>query len=331
VPGFLFGLFLCSTGPAWGWGDLGHQTVAEIAERRLSPNAKQFLLKIMGPEPLAAMATWPDQVRSDPRFKPFAPYHFLEIRDGFTFYNTPRAKKDSDTILRHAPRQIFSNAVSAEQTRILMRYLVHLVGDVHQPLHIGNGIDMGANLCDVKFTSPLNGQQTVENLHSVWDENLFEHFEHQYRETRGPSTSKRYFGYKEMSDRVERKYRKPGSFNAAIERAIEFSPLDIWYEESRIHHRYAYPDSDAPRDRRYCKQVDPFTGKVEAGAYDETQIPELSPQYVAQSLRVIEQRLYRGGLRLAFLLNQMGATAAKNNQLSTDKPQDILDQLLIEN
>ena len=67
---------------AFAWGNVGHETVAEIAERFISEDTKNFVQKILGPEPLSVAATFPDQVRSDERFKGFAPYHFVEIPDG---------------------------------------------------------------------------------------------------------------------------------------------------------------------------------------------------------------------------------------------------------
>src|SRR5687768_16063144 len=66
---------------AHAWGELGHQVMGEIAEKILSqdPRAKQALTRVLGVEPRAIAAAWPDEVRDDERFKPFAPYHFISI------------------------------------------------------------------------------------------------------------------------------------------------------------------------------------------------------------------------------------------------------------
>src|SRR6185437_16951518 len=135
---------------AFAWGDLGHQAVGEIAERNLTPEAKKMVQSILGVEPMAVAATFPDKVRSDPRFKDFTPYHFLEIPDGYDYENMPaseRAEKDAHTIISQVPALLKDPKVSRDRKMTLLRYLIHVVGDVHQPLHVGNARDMGANLC----------------------------------------------------------------------------------------------------------------------------------------------------------------------------------------
>src|SRR5690606_26393967 len=117
--------------------------------------AKKFVRQIVGIEPLSTSATWPDQVRSDSRFadyETFASYHFTTIPYGYTFDTIPSTrlvKKDSHTILSKVPKLLLDPNVSIEIRQIWYRYLVHVVGDVHQPFHVGSGWDRGANLCKI--------------------------------------------------------------------------------------------------------------------------------------------------------------------------------------
>src|SRR5437660_477849 len=75
----------------WAWGNLGHQAVADVAERNLSKKAQQLVFEILGAEPLAIAAIFPDEVRAVPAFKDFANYHFLEIPEGKTAAEAIRA------------------------------------------------------------------------------------------------------------------------------------------------------------------------------------------------------------------------------------------------
>src|SRR5687768_4583082 len=75
-------VFLLDACLAFAWGDLGHQTVAEIAEKNLTARARQGIVNILGPEALALAAIWPDQVRDDRQYDPFKDYHFVEIPAG---------------------------------------------------------------------------------------------------------------------------------------------------------------------------------------------------------------------------------------------------------
>lgn len=332
-----FGLVVTARA-AFGWGDVGHSTVAEIAERFLDPATKQFLQSILGPEPLAVAAVWPDQVRSDARFKGFAPYHFVEIVSG-TQYKAG-APKNGHTMLSQVPALLKSASVSADRKRILLRYFIHVMGDVHQPLHVGNGIDMGANLCEVRWIEPESygkRHRTVRdlNLHTVWDENLIDVMKEEFRaredaarRAKGLPPQKRWFGYFEFADWITGEAKAKYS-QSDLEAFVKGDLLD-WYAESRGLHNRVYPEKSFEPDpfkRKYCKVKNPANGKIENGAYDAKSIPTLDKAYADDKTALIRLQILKGGLRLAQKLKQIAA----GETVTVENEADLIRSLLLVN
>ena len=191
------------TSAAFAWGPNGHRITARVAEDSLSEQAQSAVQAIAGARSLALLATWPDFIRSFKEYDCFKPMHFLTVEDGQDFDNALKVKPfksrnctidDFDdfglpsnvvsgidffaAILagdneRTANFAAFMEQVGAEPldgsiqlTALAM--LVHLVGDVHQPLHVGRGPDRGGNAITVDWFDDL------QNFHWVWDEGLIE-------------------------------------------------------------------------------------------------------------------------------------------------------------
>jgi hypothetical protein len=173
--------FLALTVPAFAttvqaWGDIGHRIVAELAWRQLDPSAKaevERLLKADGSDSLADVASWPDHLRNDPDQKELgkatAKLHYMDFLDGKCVYVPPVDCKDGQCVVGGLEKYVAilgdrhkSNAERAEA----LKFVVHFVGDVHQPLHAGNRDDKGGNDYQVQF----DGKGS--NLHKVWDSSM---------------------------------------------------------------------------------------------------------------------------------------------------------------
>ncbi len=158
---------------AHAWGPSGHRIVAALAERQLSPEAKaemRRLLAITHEHSLADIATWADELRNDPAQaalgRATAPLHFVNFSGSTCHYDPPRDCPDGRCVVaaidRYAKILGDRSRPDAERAEAL-RFVVHFVGDVHQPLHAGYRDDRGGNRYQVQW----NGRGT--NLHAIWD------------------------------------------------------------------------------------------------------------------------------------------------------------------
>jgi len=327
----VLGLFLFSM-QAHAWGEIGHGATGKIAEERLTPKGKAFVHRILGIEPLAVAAVWPDQVRSDARFNSFSPYHFIEVPPGLSVekLGARRAEFDAHSIIERVPELLVQEGLSREQKMILFRYYVHVVGDVHQPVHVGNGLDRGANLCDVRWINPESGQEQVVNLHAVWDDHLIRGIGVEYRKSLGANGPRAWFGYKEFAEIVMRD-------NQINEKELiqlsSVNPL-TWYREAQALHSVVYPDGKSgakPDKRSYCKLVDPKTKQVVDGAFDKNRpLPLLDEAYLKKAVPVIQKQILLAGVRLAHQINRMAETLSIRERTLKDDEQD-LKEILIRN
>ena len=174
----LISLFIMTD--AMPWGQTGHRAIGKIALNHLSKRTKRQLAAIMGHESLAIASTWMDEVRSDSTYDYMTDWHWVTVPDGETYANA--VKNPNGDIIATLERIIEElknqkDSMSLEKQREYIRILVHLVGDIHQPLHVGNGLDRGGN--DTKVTWFW---ATETNLHSVWDSRIIAHKELSYTE-----------------------------------------------------------------------------------------------------------------------------------------------------
>jgi len=152
---------------ALAWGKTGHRVTGQIAAAYLSESAREHVAGILGVEDLAEASTWPDFMRSsDEEFwdSTANPFHYVTIPQGKTYQEVgPPAEGDAITALAGFRETLLDSQASLAEKQLALRFIVHLVGDLHQPLHAGNGTDQGGN----SYTVTYFGKPT--NLHSVWD------------------------------------------------------------------------------------------------------------------------------------------------------------------
>lgn len=174
--------------PAFAWGKTGHRVVAEIADRYLTDEAAAAVEEILGPESMAEAADWPDFMRSDPdKFwrNDANPWHYVTIPKGETYADiTPPPEGDAITALARFRAIVLDERQPLDERQLALRFIIHLVGDLQQPLHAGNGTDRGGNA----FICYFFEDQT--NLHEVWDELLINYEDLSYTEWTNWLTSK---------------------------------------------------------------------------------------------------------------------------------------------
>lgn len=153
--------------PSLAWGVEGHQIVAHIAFHELTSVARAQVQDLLGGDAETAMveaSTWADEIRL--RRPETAPWHFVDIPIAATGYNASRDCQNDNCVIAQIAREktILSDrqltpAIRAEA----LRFMIHFVGDIHQPLHAADNGDRGGNA----VRTALGGKRT--NLHAVWD------------------------------------------------------------------------------------------------------------------------------------------------------------------
>jgi hypothetical protein len=156
------------------WGAVGHRTVGSIAQKHLTPKALAGVRDLLGGQSLADVANWADSVRSLPAYKQTGPWHYINLPLGLN-YDAFKSRVENMleanvySALVAQMQLITDNAVSRERKVAALKFIVHFVGDLHQPMHVSREEDKGGNTIQLNY----DGQGT--NLHAVWDSKLIDH------------------------------------------------------------------------------------------------------------------------------------------------------------
>ena len=166
-------VFTCFSFSGKAWGVLGHRIVGEIADSYLTKHTKREIAKILGNESVAMSSNWGDFIKSDPAYKYLYNWHFADIPSGMTeqqvlAYFATDTVTDAYTKINFMVNELKNNraVLSNEMKQLYLRMIIHIVGDVHQPFHVGRPEDKGGNTIKLKWFDDAS------NLHQVWDEKL---------------------------------------------------------------------------------------------------------------------------------------------------------------
>ncbi|MFK7831103.1 MAG: S1/P1 nuclease [Congregibacter sp.] len=159
------GAFSCFNANAWG--PLGHELAGDISERYLSLATQKRIRALIGNESIAEASTWADRMRSDPsQFwqREAGAYHYVTVPQGRQYRDiTPPRKGDALTALSEFREALLDESTPIKQRALALRFAIHIVQDLHQPLHVGRRGDRGGNDVDIR----VNGKRS--NLHRLWD------------------------------------------------------------------------------------------------------------------------------------------------------------------
>ena len=292
---------------AQAWGCKGHQTVALLAEKHLTPEAREWVMKLLSENPIDAKlnrycggavrdamadaATWADDVRGE---RKNGPWHYIDI---------PRGSKRSPLEPYCGAEGCVTRAIS-EQLAILrdpkadaakraeaLRYIIHFVGDLHQPLHTVTNADEGGNCLPVKYfrRSPHEHNHSFSpNLHSLWDTAILE------RDTEGADAA-------EYADTLDALFAADteGWQKAGIH-------VDEWVWEG-----YDFAESVVYGNLTPKVAIEPNVAVHSCS--DDNNIGErllrqnivAGEAYQGKAAPVAEKRIAEGGVRLAMILNEV--------------------------
>jgi hypothetical protein len=229
-----FLLFILFSTTAFGWGETGHRTTGYIANKYLNKKAKKAIEQILGGRSIAMVSTWMDEIRSDSTYNYTADWHWVTIPDGMTYEQTEK-NPNGDIIMtiERLIAELKTKKLPAKQEAEYLKMLIHLVGDIHQPLHVGRP-DRGGN--DVK----VNWFRTESNLHRVWDSDMID----------GTKLS-----YTELAESLDQpaaaqiqSWQKASVRNWARE-SISYRPQVYDYGNGRLGYQYSYKYFGIVRER----------------------------------------------------------------------------------
>jgi len=208
------------------WGVTGHRAVGKIAENHLGPQAKAAVQDLLGGASLADVSTWPDEVLRQPEYRATAPWHYLNLPLGLSYAEFEKQvggmKEDNVYSALLKQEQVLGDkGTTREQKTEALKFIVHFVGDLHQPMHISRAEDKGGNTIQVNY----DGKGT--NLHSLWDTRLIEH---------------EGLTYEQLAD-------KYGQASAAQVKQWQSDPLMRWIWESYAISSKLYAEVDAMKSR----------------------------------------------------------------------------------
>lgn len=173
--------FLFLPASSYAWGKLGHRVIGGIAELYINAKAKAAIKKLLGNESIAMASNWADFIKSDRSYDYLGPWHYINVDSGKTYTQfMQHLQSDSGTDLytklNLVIRELKSGKLQQDKQLMYLRLLIHLVGDVHQPMHVARPDDKGGN--DLR----LSWFSRPSNLHRVWDEDLVEFQQLSYTE-----------------------------------------------------------------------------------------------------------------------------------------------------
>lgn len=217
----VLGAAIATSSPAMAWGPIGHRITGAIAQDALSGVARAKAEILLNNEDLAEAATWPDDMRSDPSEfwqTTSTPWHYVTVAgDDYAPSDEP-PQGDALTALKRFTATLRDPKAPLDDQRTALRFVVHIIGDLHQPLHVGTGTDKGGNAVKVTWF----GKPT--NLHTVWDSSLIE---------------QRALSYSEYAHWLER--------STTPEQVVAWNERDpeVWMHESIAMRRTVYPTDPA--------------------------------------------------------------------------------------
>jgi hypothetical protein len=305
------GCALAASPSARAWGCQGHQAIAYIAEAHLNPRARAMAIKILkaspidkslprwcqppATDPFIDASSWPDDIRKE-RPKTGA-WHYIDIpRAAHRGSVAPYCPPATGCVVSALEAQIIvlkDSHASAQDRADALRFVIHFVGDMHQPLHDATNDDMGGNCVPVDFFGQPPKETNSEyesfspNLHAIWDVGIIDHFDH------GESSQ-------QLASELGQKYHK--QIAVWESQPINFSAW-AWeghaLADSVVYGKLPHPiPVEAPKPVSSCAEGNIGLHML---AYHE----DLGAAYEAAAAPVVQLQLARAGARLAAVLNSI--------------------------
>ncbi|MCM1152804.1 MAG: S1/P1 nuclease [Muribaculum sp.] len=161
------GLMMLMPSLCFGWGQKGHDTVAAIAEQHLTEATRQMIDSLLDGKSIVYYANWLDNASHTPEYAYSKTWHYKNIDADKTYENAPDIKEGNIVQALYDQTEVLQNPNATKDEKALaLKMVVHFLGDIHQPMHMGRQTDLGGNRHYVKYF------KSATNLHTVWDSRL---------------------------------------------------------------------------------------------------------------------------------------------------------------
>ncbi|WP_083750072.1 S1/P1 nuclease [Rhodohalobacter halophilus] len=159
------------------WGQIGHYVTGEVADAYLQDDVRERVYEILDGRSMALSSVWMDDIRSDSEYDYTRTWHWATIPDGKT-YEEAEQDEGGDIIwaLETLIEELKQGGLTEKEERDKLRMVMHMIGDIHQPLHVGTGEDMGGNQVRLQWMG------NDSNLHRVWDSDIINSLQMSYTE-----------------------------------------------------------------------------------------------------------------------------------------------------
>jgi len=232
------------------WGQTGHRVIGLIAEQHLTQQTQVVVNELLEGESLAFVSTFGDEIRSIREYDYFKPWHYVNMPlDKRYGEEEPNPKGDVYHAVNYCMGVLQDDNASRGDKAFYLRLLVHFVGDLHQPMHVGRSEDRGGNDINVIWFGKKS------NLHKVWDSEMIDGYQ---------------MSYSELANNLP-------IYTQEEQDSIIKSSIIHWMHESQ---------------------------DLAADIYENTNNNDkLSYPYQRKNFKIVREQLYKGGLRLAYILN----------------------------
>lgn len=172
--------FLLASTPIFAmddWGKTGHRVTGEIAQQHLTEKAQNAINDLLQGQSLALVSTYADEIKSDPKYRAYSPWHYVNFPFDTTYDAHPKSDKaDLVVAIETSITKLKDKTTPTAEKVFYLKLLVHFIGDLHQPLHVGLEEDRGGNDFQVQWFDEGT------NLHTVWDTKMIESYNMSYTE-----------------------------------------------------------------------------------------------------------------------------------------------------
>tara|TARA_B100000927_G_scaffold25952_2_gene19445 strand:- start:13048 stop:13815 length:768 start_codon:yes stop_codon:yes gene_type:complete len=202
------------------WGSTGHRVVGKIAEQNISNETRKKIFDLLDGNSIAYVSTYADEIKSNSTFKNYNNWHYANLKL-HQKYKTSKKNPKGDVYfgIKKCIDILNDNTISKKEKQFYLKLLIHLIGDLHQPLHLGKKEDRGGNDIKIKWFDKFS------NLHRVWDSNMINYSRLSYSELANNLPA--------VSDKVKKQ--------------IISAPIEKWFEETHNLTKYIY--NKLPKDK----------------------------------------------------------------------------------